>query len=128
MPGLVASERIEPEATAVMHGRRALICAVLFVTLGMLGQGATATASPVSWPVSTGADGALSLPAGGYTFDTLTGQIAGTGGTVLPGFASGDNHVWNFTSLTIASGATISFVGPNLPDILVSGDASIAGT
>jgi hypothetical protein len=47
---------------------------------------------------------------------------------VLLGYAPSDAHAWNFAGLTIASGATLTFQGNFLPDILVSGDASIGGT
>jgi len=104
------------------------MCTVLFVTLGTLGSGAGAGAATVTWPVSTGADGALALPAGTYTFDTLTGQIKSGSTVLLSGFAPSDAHAWNFTSLTVATDAIIAFQGSNLPDILVSGDASIGGT
>jgi hypothetical protein len=80
------------------------MCAVVFVTLGTLGETSGAGAATVTWPVSSSADGALTLPAGNYTFDTATGQITNGSTIFLAAFASGDDHVWNFTSLTAPLG------------------------
>ena len=106
------------------------MCTVLFVTLGTLGSGAGAGAATVTWPVSTGADGALSLPGGSYVFDTTIGRITSNNGAmvVLPQWNSPTTHAWNFTSLTIATGANVVFAGNNLPDVRVVGDATISGT
>ncbi len=108
------------------------MCTVLFVTLGTLGSGAGAGAATVTWPVSTGADGSVSLSAGTYVFNPDTGQIIENGSTtVFAGYAPSDAHAWNFVNLTIASGATVTFQGTqggSLPDILASGNVSIDGT
>ncbi len=90
--------------------------------------------------VSTGADGALvagrllqgsSLPIGTSNSDGCFDQFDPAGCTYVIPLREPPNHIFNFTTVTIAAGVTVMFK-PNVTNtpvfILATGDVTIAGT
>jgi hypothetical protein len=83
-----------------------------------------ASRAATSYPQSDGSDGACNFTQSGV-LDTITNAFTPSGGGSIP---MGHAGVFNCTTLTVASGVTLTTVGTGVLDFRATGNVSMAGT